>query len=79
MIPQASPPIAAVFLLGLFWRRLNATGAMASLITVLVLGMGRLVLEVAADDLTGVGRDAGRYDNRSPAGGPVFVAPKNCQ
>ena len=43
-----SPPIAAVFLLGLFWGRLNAAGALASLLTGLVLGMLRLVLEIVA-------------------------------
>jgi SSS family solute:Na+ symporter len=42
-----APPIAACFLLGLFYRRLNGTGAMASLITGLVLGVLRLVLELA--------------------------------
>ena len=36
-----SPPIAAVFLLGILWKRLNAHGAMAALITGFVLGMGR--------------------------------------
>jgi solute:Na+ symporter, SSS family len=41
-----SPPIAAVFLLGVFWRRVNAHGALASLLTGFVLGMGRLVLEL---------------------------------
>jgi SSS family solute:Na+ symporter len=41
-----SPPIAAVFLLGVFWRRMNAKGAVASLVTGFVLGMGRLVLEL---------------------------------
>jgi len=41
-----SPPIAAVFLLGLFWSRLNAQGALASLLTGLVLGVLRLVLEI---------------------------------
>jgi SSS family solute:Na+ symporter len=43
-----SPPIAAVFLFGLFWSRLNAQGALASLLTGLVLGMLRLVLEIVA-------------------------------
>ena len=42
-----SPPIAAVFLLGLFSSRLNAQGAMASLLTGLVLGLARLGLESA--------------------------------
>src|SRR3954464_2542432 len=41
-----APPIAACFLLGLFYRRLNGTGAMASLVTGLVLGVLRLVLEL---------------------------------
>ena len=41
-----SPPIAAVFLLGLFWTRVNARGAMAALGTGFVLGALRLVLEL---------------------------------
>ncbi|MEC7755853.1 MAG: sodium:solute symporter [Bacteroidota bacterium] len=41
-----SPPIAAVFLLGIFFKRLNAKGAMAALWTGFVLGMGLLVLDV---------------------------------
>src|SRR5690606_13968977 len=43
-----SPPIAAVFLLGLFWSRLNAAGALASLLTGFVLGSLRLVLEAVS-------------------------------
>jgi len=41
-----APPIAACFLLGLFFRRLNGAGAMASLTSGLVLGVLRLVLEL---------------------------------
>jgi len=41
-----SPPIAAVFLVGLFWKRVNASGAMAALATGFVLGLARLVLEL---------------------------------
>jgi SSS family solute:Na+ symporter len=41
-----APPIAACFLLGLFFRRLNGTGAIASLWTGLVLGLLRLILEL---------------------------------
>jgi SSS family solute:Na+ symporter len=48
-----SPPIAAVFLLGLFWRRVNARGALASLLTGFVLGMGRLVAELNRASLDG--------------------------
>ncbi|MCB2206123.1 sodium:solute symporter [bacterium] len=42
-----SPPIAAVFLFGIFWRRVNAKGAMASLLTGLFLGAFRFILEIA--------------------------------
>jgi SSS family solute:Na+ symporter len=41
-----APPIAACFLLGLFFRRLNGAGAIASLWTGLILGLLRLVLEL---------------------------------
>jgi SSS family solute:Na+ symporter len=46
-----SPPIAAVFLLGISWKRLNGPGAIASLLTGFVLGMGRLVLELIKPSL----------------------------
>lgn len=49
-----SPPIAAVFLIGVFWKRVNARGAIASLITGFVLGMGRLVAELNKESLTGL-------------------------
>ena len=41
-----APPIAACFLLGLFYRRLNGPGAISSLLTGLVLGLLRLILEL---------------------------------
>ena len=40
-----APPITAVFLLGLFWRRINARGAFYGLIVGFVLGMAKLTLE----------------------------------
>lgn len=49
-----SPPIAAVFLLGIFIKRLNHQGAMASLWTGFVLGILRLVLEINKDSLSGL-------------------------
>jgi SSS family solute:Na+ symporter len=49
-----SPPIAAVFLLGVFMKRLNAKGAMASLLTGFVLGMIRLVAEINQTHLSGL-------------------------
>ncbi len=48
-----SPPIAAVFLLGIFFKRLNAQGAMASLLTGLALGSTRFILELNKDSLSG--------------------------
>jgi len=48
-----SPPIAAVFLLGIFFKRLNAQGAMASLMTGLILGGARFILELNKESLSG--------------------------
>ena len=48
-----SPPIAAVFLVGILWGGANARGAMASLLTGLVLGMARLVAELNKSGLDG--------------------------
>ena len=42
-----APPIAAVFLLGVTWKRANGTGAMAALLTGFVIGTARFVLELA--------------------------------
>lgn len=49
-----SPPIAAVFLIGILWKRVNAQGAMASLISGFVLGVLRLVLELNKGSLDGL-------------------------
>jgi SSS family solute:Na+ symporter len=49
-----APPIAAVFLLGLFSSRLNARGALASLYTGFVIGLGRLVAELNKGQLDGM-------------------------
>jgi SSS family solute:Na+ symporter len=48
-----APPIAAVFLAGVFWSRINSAGAMAALGTGFVLGMGRLVAELNRGRLEG--------------------------
>ncbi len=48
-----SPPIAAVFLIGVFWTRVNSKGAIVSLITGFVLGMGRLIAELNKSALNG--------------------------
>ena len=54
-----APPIAACFLLGLFYRRLNGAGAMASLVTGLVLGVLRLILELVNKATAGGGLEPG--------------------
>jgi SSS family solute:Na+ symporter len=48
-----APPIAAVFLVGVAWSRVNASGAMAALLAGFVLGMGRLLAELNKADLDG--------------------------
>lgn len=48
-----SPPIASVFLLGIFWKRLNAKGAKYALLSGAVLGALRLVLELSQQNWTG--------------------------
>jgi SSS family solute:Na+ symporter len=49
-----SPPIAAVFLVGVLWSRANSQGAVAALGIGLVLGVGRLVLEANQVELDGM-------------------------
>lgn len=46
-----SPPIAAVFLLGIFHKRINALGAYVTLIVGFVVGALRLILELVKDSL----------------------------
>jgi|SRR5579872_1433775 len=41
-----SPPIASCFILGILWPRLNAAGAISSLLTGFVMGTVRFVLEI---------------------------------
>lgn len=40
-----APPITAVFLLGLFWKRINGAGAVLGLIVGFIAGMGKLVIQ----------------------------------
>ena len=48
-----SPPIAAIFLVGVLSKRVNSQGAIASLITGFVLGIARLILELMKGSLNG--------------------------
>lgn len=49
-----APPIAAVFLLGVFFKRINATGAYTSMIVGFIIGILKLTLEMVKNDLSGV-------------------------
>jgi SSS family solute:Na+ symporter len=49
-----SPPIAAVFLLGVFHKRIHAKGAKVALITGAALGVIRLTLELVKNNLNGI-------------------------
>lgn len=49
-----APPIAAVFLLGVFFKRLNAKGAYTAMVVGFILGILKLTLQMFANDLTGV-------------------------
>jgi SSS family solute:Na+ symporter len=49
-----APPIAAVFLLGVFFKRLNAKGAYAAMIIGFILGLIKLALELFQKNLSGV-------------------------
>ena len=40
-----APPITAVFLLGLFWKRMNSAGATAALVVGFIAGMAKLTLQ----------------------------------
>jgi SSS family solute:Na+ symporter len=49
-----APPITAVFLLGIFWKRINAKGAISTLIGGFVIGMIRLIAELNKGHLDGI-------------------------
>ena len=48
-----APPIASVFLLGLFWKRINSSGALTAMIGGFGIGMPRLVAELNKEHLSG--------------------------
>lgn len=47
-----APPITAVFLLGIFFKRINSQGALATLVAGLVVAIVRLALELGGDYFT---------------------------
>ena len=52
-----APPIAAVFLLGVFFKRLNGNGALAAMVVGFIIGVIKLTLELFQTSLTGVLHD----------------------
>jgi SSS family solute:Na+ symporter len=48
-----APPIAAVFLLGVFFKRINAKGAFAALSTGFLIGLLKLTLQIFKSSLSG--------------------------
>jgi SSS family solute:Na+ symporter len=48
-----APPIAAVFLLGVFSKRINAKGAYSAMVIGFIIGVVRIILELNRDGLTG--------------------------
>lgn len=52
-----APPIAAVFLLGVFFKRLNGKGALSAMVIGFVIGIIKLTLELFQNNLTGVLHD----------------------
>lgn len=52
-----APPIAAVFLLGVFFKRLNGKGALAAMVVGFIIGIIKLTLELFQNDLTGALHD----------------------
>ena len=48
-----APPIAAVFLLGVFSKRINAKGAYSAMVIGFIIGMVRIILELNREHLSG--------------------------
>jgi SSS family solute:Na+ symporter len=48
-----APPIAAVFLLGVFFKRINAKGAYSAMVVGFIIGIIRIILELNRDKLSG--------------------------
>jgi SSS family solute:Na+ symporter len=48
-----APPIASVFLLGVFFKRINGTGALTTMVVGFIIGLLRIFLELIKDNLSG--------------------------
>jgi SSS family solute:Na+ symporter len=56
-----APPIFVVFFLGVFWKRLNAKGCLAALITGFVLGIFRMAIDTPIKLIDGFSYDHGSF------------------
>ena len=56
-----APPIFVVFFLGVFWKRLNAKGCMAALITGFALGLFRLIVDTPVKLFNGFSYTEGSF------------------
>jgi len=56
-----APPIFVVFFLGIFYKRLNAKGALAALITGFLLGLSRLLVDTPVKLIEGFQYDQGSF------------------
>jgi SSS family solute:Na+ symporter len=61
------PPIVTVFFLGVFWKRLNAAGALSALLVGSAMGIFRLVVD------TPVSLGLPGYENGYPAGSAFWI------
>ncbi len=49
-----APPIAAVFLFGVFFKRINGAGALTAMVAGFIIGLIKLTLELFKHDLSGI-------------------------
>jgi solute:Na+ symporter, SSS family len=56
-----APPIFVVFFLGVFWKRLNAKGCMAALVTGFILGIFRLAVDTPVKLMDGFSYQHGSF------------------
>jgi SSS family solute:Na+ symporter len=56
-----APPIFVVFFLGIFWKRLNAKGCLAALITGFLLGIFRMAIDTPLKLVEGFSYDHGSF------------------
>ncbi|NOZ04567.1 MAG: sodium/solute symporter [FCB group bacterium] len=50
VLAYASPPIVALFLVGLFWKRANAQGAFAGIVVGFIFGLGQFTVRIIAPE-----------------------------